>query len=262
MKQITSNHNQLYKELKQLATSAKYRRQAERSLLEGVHLCQAFLQFVGRPLSLVYTESATEDAEVRQIIQACSDLSVPMILLSGSHFRVISSVDNGLGLMFVIANTPQNNRATLDSSALLLESVQDPGNLGSILRTAAAAGVIKVFISPGSSSAWSPRVLRAGMGAHFGLDIYENCDLAELISTASVPVLATSLDAKSTVYQQDLSSPTAWLFGNEGSGVSEGLLSLAVRPVIIPQNPQVESLGVAAAVAVCLFEQSRQTNKS
>ena len=148
---------------------------------------------------------------------------------------------------------------TLTQSAVMLDNLQDPGNLGSILRSAAAAGVEYVFCSRGTAFAWSPKVLRAGMGAHFLLKIFENADLDELIRKARVPVLATSSHADKLLYEIDLKSPVAWLFGHEGKGVSAELLALASYRVAIPHRGAVESLNVAASAAVCLFEQVRQT---
>lgn len=258
MNDITSSHNETYKHLKQLASSTKRRRLSGETLLEGIHLCQDYLQHGTQPLLCVYTEAATQDAEAASIIAACADSAIPNVLLSEGKFRSISAVENGVGLAFVIAIPSLEAPTTLTDNALLLENVQDPGNMGSILRTAAAAGVEEIFISRDSTSAWSPKTLRAGMGAHTALRIYENCDLAELIRDAQVQVLATSLNATATIYQKDLSRPTAWLFGNEGNGVSDELLALNVNRVIIPQSPGVESLNVAASVAICLFEQVRQ----
>lgn len=259
MKQITSPHNEVFKHLKQLAGSAKHRRRTKQTLLEGIHLCQSYLQQGDVPLLYVHTDAAKENPEASAIIQACESASVDGILLSNAHFRAISAVESGVGIAFVIKVPALEPLACLRSNALLLDEVQDPGNMGTILRTAAAAGFVDICISQGSVSAWSPKVLRGGMGAHAALRIYENIDIKALIQTARVPVFATSLDAKKTIYEQDLSGSVAWLFGNEGSGVSQELLSLDVQKVIIPQNKQVESLNVAASVAVCLFEQLRQS---
>jgi len=259
MKQITSPHNEIFKNLKQLATSAKHRRRTRQTLLEGVHLCEGYLEHVGQPQMVIYTDLAAENTEVVEIIEACDPGS--RVLLGEANFKLISSVENGIGVAFVVDTPEFVAPESLKSSALLLEDVQDPGNLGAILRTAAAAGLREVFLSSDSASAWSPKVLRAGMGAHFALDIYENVDLESLIRKSLVPVLATSLEASEAIYDHDLSGESAWLFGNEGAGVSEKLLSLSTKRLIIPQNPKVESLNVAASVAVCLFEQLRQSGK-
>jgi len=258
MKQITSPHNEIFKNLKRLVMSAKYRRQTGQSLLEGVHLCEGYLQQIGQPQLVIYTDLAAENREVTKILEGVG--STRMVLLGEANFRAISSVDNGIGIAFVIDTPSPDRPETIKSSTLLLEDIQDPGNLGTILRTAAAAGVKQVFLSSGSASAWSPKTLRSGMGAHFTLNIYENIDLVNLITNSKVPVVATSLDATKTIYEQDLSGPIAWIFGNEGAGVSEKLLSLKVEKLIIPQNPEVESLNVAASAAICLFEQLRQSS--
>ncbi|MBH1956373.1 RNA methyltransferase [Candidatus Saccharibacteria bacterium] len=258
MKAITSSHNDIYKNLKQLASGAKYRRRDSQTLLEGIHLCESYLQHVGQPLMYAYSHSAPENPEVAALMDTCDELSTPSILLSDSHFKALSTVDNGIGILFVVSIPSLEQSKIVQKSALLLEDIQDPGNMGAILRTAAAAGITEIYTSNGSTSAWSPKTLRAGMGAHFALTIYENCDLAELITTAEVQILATSLGATKSIYEKDLSQPTAWLLGNEGQGVSDTLLALQVEKVIIPQNPGVESLNVAAATAVCLFEQMRQ----
>ena len=171
----------------------------------------------------------------------------------------MSALEQGVAILFVIAMPEKRIAATLESDALILDRVQDPGNVGAMLRTAAAAGVKEIYLSEGSAQAWSPKVLRAGMGAHFTLTIYEGADLAVLIGRAEVPVVATSLGATRSLYDADLKTPHAWLFGNEGAGVSDDLLKLCEKDtIIIPQSDGVESLNVAAATAVCLFEQRRQ----
>ena len=146
----------------------------------------------------------------------------------------------------------------LQKNAVVLDGLQDPGNLGSILRSAAGAGIEQVYCSAGTVSAWSPKVLRAGMGAHFLLEIFESVDLLALLSQTSIPVLATSSHTKKTIYQINLNHPVAWLFGHEGQGVAPALMALASETVTIPQKPEIESLNVAASAAICFFEQVRQ----
>ncbi|HZW22602.1 RNA methyltransferase [Noviherbaspirillum sp.] len=258
MKAITSRDNPFYKELKQLATSSQARRKAGRSLLDGVHLCQAYLEQVGRPAFCVVSEGSDAHAEVRQIAHSCDAARVPCISLPESLYQAISQVEHGVGLLFVVDTPDAAPPAVLTESAVLLDGLQDPGNLGSILRSAAAAGIRQVVCSKGTVFSWSPKVLRAGMGAHFALQIAENADLASLIRTSRIPVLATSSHASRRIYDIDLAKPVAWLFGHEGQGVSEELLSLASERVSIPHLGPMESLNVAASAAVCLFEQVRQ----
>jgi TrmH family RNA methyltransferase len=256
---ITSRDNPQYKQLRQLATSAQARRKVGRTLLDGVHLCEAWLQHRGLPALCVAGEGARGNPEVVSLLARCEHAGGLCIVLPDALFEPLSQVEQGVALLFVV-DTPvaDMSQVPLDSTAVLLDGLQDPGNLGSILRTAAAAGVPRVFCGPGSVAAWSPKVLRAGMGAHFVLDIIEDVDLQALMRSAKVPVLATSLQADASLYEADLQAPAAWLFGQEGRGVAPDLLALATRHLIIPQQPQVESLNVAASVAICLFEQRRQ----
>ena len=258
MKFISSRDNPLYKELKQLATSSQVRRKAGRTLLDGIHLCEAYLEYLGLPSLCVVSESALTHPEVIPILAQCETARSACIALPDAFYHAVSQVEHGVGLLFVI-DTPQPVfPATLTESAALLDNLQDPGNLGSLLRSAAAAGIRQVFCSPGTAFAWSPKVLRAGMGAHFLLEIFENVDLQAVASTAKIPIAATSSHAQKSVFDTDLNQPIAWLFGHEGQGVSQDLLALAAYQVSIPHRGAMESLNVAASAAVCFFEQVRQ----
>ena len=147
----------------------------------------------------------------------------------------------------------------LADSVVVLDAVQDPGNLGTILRTAAAAGIGRVLLGAGCAQAWSPRVLRAAMGAHFVLEIEDGIDACARLKGYPGRCLATALgQGASALYGLDLRRPVALLFGAVGQGLSADLLACADQRVIIPMAAGVESLNVGAAVAVCLFEQARQ----
>jgi TrmH family RNA methyltransferase len=186
----------------------------------------------------------------------------PVTSLPDALFGALSQVEHGIHLLFLVDTPRPAMPAALTRSAVLLDGVQDPGNAGSILRSAGAAGIKQVYCSPGTASIWSPKVLRAAMGAHFVLEIFENVDLAELVRTARVAVLATSGYASEQIYDVDLSRPVAWLLGHEGQGVSDALLNLATHRVVIPHAGAVESLNVAACAAVCFFEQLRQQQRA
>ena len=258
MKPISSRENPLYKELKQLATSSQARRKAGRTLLDGVHLCEAYLLHLGLPQLCVVGQGAMAHPEVLAIVAQCDGGGTQCIVLPDALYHALSQVENGISLMFVIETPQRSNPDAISTSAVLLDNVQDPGNLGSILRSAAAAGITTVFCSPGTAFSWSPKVLRAGMGAHFLLRIVENVDLAEVVSKATIPVLATSSHATHQLYDVDLTQPVAWLFGHEGQGVADELLALATHHISIPHHGAMESLNVAASAAVCFFEQVRQ----
>lgn len=259
---ITSTNNQKVKLVRKLMSSAKFRHEMNQFVAEGIHLANSFLDSGGRPGMLVCSVSALQNQEVIKLVESASVNGVDVIVLADSLFESIASVHAPVGVLLVFS--PERGEwpgEALDSSAVLLETVQDPGNLGTILRTAAAAGIVKVLLSPHSASPWSPKALRAGMGAQFGLEIYEGCDLLAITKKANVPVLAATLAADTvSLYDLDLSEPIAWVFGSEGQGVSAELASLASKRVMIPQaESSIESLNVAAAAAICLYEQYRQT---
>jgi TrmH family RNA methyltransferase len=258
LKAISSRDNPLYKELKHLATNAQARRRASRTLLDGVHLCEAYLQKVGYPPLCVVSEQALLHAEALAIVENCAEGATQRIVLPENLFHALSQVENGIDILFVIDTAALPTPSRLNTSAVLLDNVQDPGNFGSIIRSAAAAGIRQIYCSPGTTFAWSPKVMRAGMGAHFLLEIFENVDLAALLNNADVPVIATSSHAEKRLYDLDLTQPVAWLFGHEGQGVTPSLLEQATHKIAIPHLGEIESLNVAASSAVCFFEQVRQ----
>ncbi|GAB3411614.1 RNA methyltransferase [Massilia agilis] len=258
MKTITSRDNAFYKELKQLATSSQARRKAGQSLLDGVHLCQAWLDLRGAPVHCVVSEGVLANPEVDAVVRRCESLRAPVTVFPDALFAAISQVEHGINLAFVVATPRPAQPGALAQSAVLLDGVQDPGNVGSILRSAAAAGIKQVFCSAGTAFCWSPKVLRAAMGAHFVLEIFENVDLPQLVRDARVPVLATSGYAAERLYSLDLKRDVAWVLGHEGQGVTAEVLELATHRVAVPHAGKVESLNVAACAAVCFFEQLRQ----
>lgn len=258
MKPITSRENGLYKDLKNLAANSQARRKAGKTLLDGVHLCEAYLQQIGMPQLCVVADAAHTHPEVAAILLKCEAQQVPCISLPENLYQAISQVENGVGILFVILTPAPVLPEMIEHTSVALDGLQDPGNLGSLLRSAAAAGVKHVFCAPGTAFAWSPKVMRAGMGAHFLLNIYEQADLQSILSAAKIPVLATSSHTQTTIYQANLKQAVIWLFGHEGQGVSPELMKMATQTVTIPQQAAIESLNVAASAAICLFEQVRQ----
>jgi TrmH family RNA methyltransferase len=258
LKKISSADNEQLKSLLKLLHSSRERRLAGYSLLDGVHLVQAYRQHLGVPEQIIVSDASVD----RPDIQALLPSDTPTLQLSDSLFKQLSSVATPTGIIAVI-KTPRREAlpATLDT-CVMLEDVQDPGNLGSILRSCAAAGVKQIFLSNQTVNAWSPRVLRAGMGAHFSVEIYERIDLIALARTYPGRVLVTRQDSADSVFTTDLSGTVALVFGNEGAGVSSELTQCAQAAVTIPMCGATESLNVAAAAAVCLFERVRQISKS
>jgi len=258
MKHITSRDNAQYKDLKHLATSSQARRKAGRTLLDGVHLCEAWLELRGLPEQCIVSETALHNPEVVTIVDKLAAQHAHVLSLPDALYNALSQVEHGVGIMFLVETPEKATPAALTVNAVLLDNVQDPGNVGTILRSAAAAGVKEVYCAPGTAFCWSPKVLRAAMGAHFVLDIYENVDLLPLVQWSKIATLATSGYASERLYDIDLKRQVAWIFGHEGQGVSDALLSAAKHKVVIPHAGKVESLNVAACASVCFFEQVRQ----
>ena len=265
MKAISSRDNPMVKRLHALANSARERRKLGETLLDGAHLLDAALQQQWPLKAVVVSDSGCAQEEIEDLLARCAH-DLPRYQLPDALFAHISPVDSPSGVIAIIDLPPEPDPARLADGAALsahslvvLDGVQDPGNLGTILRTAAAAGVTEVLLTPGCAGAWSPRALRAGMGAHFGLRIRERVDAVDVLGAFRGAILATALgEGARSLYELDLDAPVAWLFGAEGQGVSSALLACASQRVIIPMAGDVESLNVAAAVAVCLFEQARQ----
>ena len=256
LKHVTSADNPQFKALVKLAQSSRERRLAGLSLLDGVHLLQAYHARHGEPQQIVVSQSGAASAEIQALLNACADADT--LLLSDGLFKQLSSVATPTGIIAAI-KTPRREAlpATLQT-CVMLDDVQDSGNLGSILRSCAAASIKQIFLSKQSVNAWSPRVLRAAMGAHFSVEIYERMDLIALAKTFPGRVLVTRMHAMQSVFGVDLTGNIALIFGNEGAGVSAALMACAHESIAIPMNAATESLNVAAAAAVCLFERVRQ----
>lgn len=289
-RKIRSRDNPAFKQLLRITASARERRQLGVSFIEGIHLCESYLGRFGAPRQVVHTEAALADPQVRALVEAVlaerqgadagasADASAigsgsagarepeartellggRCVELGEGLFGELSQVEHGIGIAYVIDTPADHLPPVLDSDALYLDGLQDPGNVGTILRTCAAVGVHRVITAPGTAWCWSPKVLRAGMGAHFALEIHESIPWERVLTRLRVPVMATAAQARQTVWQADLRAPRMWLFGSEGSGLDPEREAPGLAWVSIPQRPAVESLNVAVAAAVCLFEQLRQ----
>ena len=251
---ISSRDNQSFKELRALTDDP---RGQGRALVDGIHLvATCFDRGVGIRQLLV-SESGQQNPEITALLQRASGFDC--MILRDSLFRDISGVGTPTGIAAAI-DIPPVPSGEITGDALLLDAVQDAGNVGGILRTAAAAGVRDVLLGPGCAGAWTPRVLRAGQGAHFSLAIREQVDLVAMLASCSGSVIATVARGGTSLYELDLSGPIVWLVGNEGAGLSAKLVAAARVCATIPLASGSESLNVAAATAVCLFEASRQRN--
>jgi TrmH family RNA methyltransferase len=254
---IRSADNPRFKALLKLVQSSRERSKAGLSVLDGVHLVAAYRDHLGLPEEIVVSATGCDDAEIRAILERAAPLA-PLVL-TDALFARLSSVTTPTGILGIVKTPRADPAPPRTGPCIMLEDLQDPGNLGSILRSAAAAAIPRVLLSRHAVQAWSPRVLRAAMGAHFLLRIHEGVDLVAAARAYEGRIIAASRHASRTVFEENLGGDTALVFGNEGGGISEPLLAAAHSIVAIPMPGKTESLNVAAAAAVCLFERVRQT---
>lgn len=260
---ISSPSNPLIKKLRKLHSQHKFRRDLQQTLAHGPHLVKSYLNVFETVEMFYFAEASTKNPEVSSLIDTLSERGAQAILLPDQLYETLSDVHAKVGISLIIPTPKTLAQSTLTTDTILLDAIQDPGNLGTILRTARATGVESVYLSADCTSAWTPKALRAGMGAQFGLAIYEQIELLTLVEQSQIPVYATTLSAKSvSLYETDLESEVAWIFGSEGRGVSPELQHLAHKSVHLPQlDTSVESLNVAAAAAVCLYERFRHKQR-
>ncbi len=241
---ITSRDNPLLKDLRRLAQdNTAYRKQGQ-VWLEGDHLCRAALDRGIAPLMAVFTETAWSRGP------QWAPPSARIIVMADALFAGVSGLESPADAGFVM-ELPAPAGVTPGVATVILDRVQDAGNVGSILRSASAFGFRQVIALKGSAALWSPKVLRAGMGAHFGLQLVEGAEV-DALAGLDVPILVTSSHQGEYLHLQKFPHPCAWALGHEGQGVSEALAGLAAIHVRIAQPGGEESLNVAAAAAICL----------
>jgi RNA methyltransferase, TrmH family len=252
VKAVSSRDNPLLVKLRKLVADPGGYRKAGQLWIEGDHLAAALLQRGGRPAQAVITETAWSQPRFRDLAeQAAEVVVIPDALMQG-----VSTLESPAPLGFVL---PWQGEGQVQAQAptVVLDRLQDAGNVGTVLRSAAAFGFTQCIALKGTAALWSPKVLRAGMGAHFGLNLVEHVDEA-VLEGLRVPLLGTSSHAAKALHQVALPWPCAWVMGHEGQGVSAAVEARCAMSLRIPQPGGEESLNVAAAAAVCLYESARQ----
>lgn len=261
---IYSRDNALLKRIRQLQLSGskgqKARIEQQQAVLDGIHVMQTWLgdtrlhSFITSPNAQTHPEIATL---IERHLEQCPNTQIHWV--DETLWSSISELENAPHIMGLIKlEQAKVGHQTIKGDVLILEAIQDAGNVGTILRTALATHFRQVICTTGTAHIWSPKVLRAAMGAHRHLYFYEGWSANDVASNIDSSLLATTMDAKDNLYSisKTLSKPVAWIFGNEGQGVSSDLLAQA-QQVRIPQNSEIESLNVATAAAVCLYETLR-----
>jgi TrmH family RNA methyltransferase len=249
MQLITSRDNPHVKAWRRLAQETTAYRKAGQFWLEGDHLCRAALERGVRPLQVVLTESfGSEQGE------QWTGITDQVFVLPDGLFASLSGLESPARMGFVVAWTAEK-QVLSGVPTVVLDRLQDAGNVGAILRCASAFGYRQVLAIKGTAALWSPKVLRAGMGAHFGLKLVESVSPSD-VTALQVPILTTSSHQGPFIHELlrrgELPGSCAWVFGHEGQGVSDDLMAMAQLSVRIAQPGGEESLNVATAAAICL----------
>ncbi len=260
MQHVTSRQNPRLREAARLIASARERRKSGRCVLEGAHLVGVYARRHGAPETLLVTDEALARPEARSLAERFGPRT---LIVSAKLLSELAVLPADVGMLAVVPVVRPAPGAAAEF-CLLLDDVQDPGNVGSMLRSAAAAGVGQAVLSRHCAFAWSPKVLRAGQGAHFHLAIHEDVDLAawsRAYREAGGEIVAAVAANGEDLYATPLAGRVAIAIGNEGAGLSPEVESVATRRVTIPMPGGTESLNAAAAAAVCLFEAVRQRRR-
>ena len=253
VKSITSRDNPLLARLRKLVADPAAYRKLGQLWVEGEHLCAAFAQRGGAPLIAVIDEAAWQEEPALHVL---AQSAAEIVVVPKALMRSLSPLESPARIGFVLA-APSSLAMRPGAPSLVLDRLQDPGNVGNLLRSASAFALSQVLAMKGTVALWSPKVLRAGMGAHFGLHLVEGLAASDL-EALQLPLLGTSSHASEALHEADLPWPCAWLLGHEGQGVDPALAARCATLLRIQQPGGEESLNVAAAGAICLYESARQ----
>jgi RNA methyltransferase, TrmH family len=252
VKAVSSRDNPLLVRIRKLVADHSAYRRLNEIWIEGEHLCSAFANRGGTAAHAVISEVAWESNGLREIANSAKSISIiPEALMA-----TLSTLESFAPIAFVVP-WAGNGSIDLNAPSVVLDRLQDAGNVGNILRSASAFGFTQVIAIKGTAALWSPKVLRAGMGAHFGLRLVESPS-EDALDAWKLPMLATSSHAERNLHEVALPWPCAWVLGHEGQGVSASLMQRCAQSLRIPQPGGEESLNVASAAAVCLYESARQ----
>ena len=256
MRSIRSAANAEFKRWRRLAGNTRFMKAQGRTLAEGLHLARAALD-AGHPVAAALVRAGASGAELEACLARIDAGCVHE--LAPALFDALAPVERGSGLMLEVPFDRGSAPRRLAGDAMYLDGVQDPGNIGALLRVAAAAGVGAVLAAPTTAALWSPKALRAGQGAHFGLELAEDVPLETLDRWYAGPWIGTAARDAVCLWDAGLpEGPAGWMLGSEGAGLSPAALARCAVRVSIPLAAVVESLNVASAAAVCLFERQRR----
>ncbi len=256
---VTSPANPRFKRIRSLIQSARERRRAGASVLEGIHLVDSWLAHRqpgdGALLELAVARRGLDAHDVADLVARAG---LAPLVIQDRLFDSLGTMPSPAPVLAVVRTPEPDLPASIEHDTVVLDRIQDPGNVGAILRSVAAAGIGRVITTPQTAWCWSPKVLRAAMGGHFGLSIHESQSWPSLERLIRIPVAGALAHGGKSLFEQALLPACVWVFGNEGDGMDRAIDRRLDWRLTIPQASHVESLNVAAAAAVCLFEQRRQ----
>ncbi len=253
---ITSSQNPKIKLVRALLGRAKERREAGAFVVEGVRLVEEAANSNWEFRFALYDESLNERGKAQ--VASLKSRGADVEMVSDSLMKSLSETEAPQGILAVVelTNLPIRN---LPNFILIPDQIRDPGNLGTLLRTAAAAGVQAVLLPPETTDAFASKVVRSGMGAHFRLPIHAMTweEIKQITRSANLQIYLADMDGQSC-WETDLRRPLALIVGGEAEGASEAARKLASKQISIPMMGKIESLNAGVAGSVLMFEVVRQ----
>ncbi len=259
MPDITSIHNPRIQSIRELLSKRAAREEQGLFVVEGVRLAEEALQHGAIPTTIIYAESLSERGQT--LVQDARTRGISVVTISEDVLQRISETENSQGILLVLPLPASPLPANLDF-VLVLDQIRDPGNAGTMLRTAAAAGIQAVLSTPGTTDLFAPKVVRSGMGAHFRLGL-KMCPWPEIHSICKerenpLKILLAESGEGESIWHQDMRQPVAVVIGGEAEGAGADARRYCDSLVRIPMPGQFESLNAAVAAAILLFEGVRQ----
>lgn len=253
---ISSLSNPKIKEIQKLQNNHRYRKRSQKFVVEGWRLIK---EIPTEQIERIYVQTSQMDKFIS--LELNGDWDVEQV--SDTVMKAISNETTSQGILATVHMKPHMEQGSLPQNPLIiaLENVQDPGNLGTILRTADAAGIDMVVLSIGTVDLYNPKVVKATMGAIFRLNILKDIDLYSYIKDLKekgIQIFAAHLNGTKNHYESSYIAGTCFLMGNEGDGLSNDLSGLATEYIKIPMRSEAESLNVAVATSILVYEAIRQ----
>ncbi len=251
---IDTKHNASYKYFKKIATKKGFRKEKNKTILVGPHLINTFLQ-AKKDIECFIRDEKIDSPETKEIVKL--NPNIETYDLKHGLFLELADLKSSNGLIALI-NTPIEEDLEIKKGLnLFIDGIQDPGNLGSVLRTAEAAGINSVYLSKTTAELWSPKTLRGSQGAQVNLKCYENQELLSLCDQVNLPIYSLSICGNS-LYDDDIPEDLILILGSEGGGISAEIISKSTKAISIPMQGSVESLNVGAAAGIFFYEYFRR----